>query len=73
MTERELGLKLREMYETAPKNEKVTRIHLFGIKYHALIKEFSKKGIIREAGIPTTYEAEINKGIKLAMHVDLRS
>ena len=39
MTEHELGLKLREMYDNAQKDESVVYIHLFGIKFADEMKE----------------------------------
>ena len=45
MTLRELGTKLSEMYNHAPKGDTVAMIHLFGIKYANEIKHsnYSKK------------------------------
>ena len=39
MTLNELGTKLSEMYNNAPKGDSVAMIHLFGIKYADQIKE----------------------------------
>ena len=38
MTKVELGLKLKEMYDNALHGERVTMIHLFGVKYGAQIR-----------------------------------
>ena len=71
MTLNELGSKLKEMYDDAPKGNSVAMIHLFGIKYADEIKnsEFSKRDIINQSGISQTYLAELNKGVKLADYV----
>lgn len=71
MTIIELGTKLGDMYNNAPKKDSTAMIHLFGIKYANEIKnsEYSIKDIIKQSGIPTSYFAELNKGVKLAKYV----
>ena len=71
MTLNELGFKLKEMYENAPKGDAVAMIHLFGIKYAAEIKnnEISKKEIIEVSGISSSYLTELTKGVKLSEYV----
>lgn len=71
MTINELGTKLSEMYNDAPKGDSVAMIHLFGIKYAKEIKEsdYSKKDIITQSGISTSYLTELTKGVKLADYV----
>ena len=69
MTVKELSDILKQMYNDAQKNEKVTMIHLFGIKYHSQIKEIGIKEIIEQSGIYSSYHTEISKGIKLAKYV----
>tara|TARA_B110000261_G_C12988998_1_gene319529 strand:- start:307 stop:534 length:228 start_codon:yes stop_codon:yes gene_type:complete len=71
MTLNELGSKLNEMYTNAPKGDSVAMIHLFGIKYANVIKEsnYSKKDIITQSGISTSYLTELSKGIKLSNYV----
>jgi hypothetical protein len=71
MTLNELGTKLNEMYNNAPKGNAVAMIHLFGIKYANEIKEsnYSKKDIIEQSGISTSYLTELTKGVKLAEYV----
>jgi hypothetical protein len=71
MTLIELGTKLNEMYSNAPKGDAVAMIHLFGIKYANEIKksEYSKKDIIKQSGISTSYLTELTKGVKLAEYV----
>jgi len=67
-----LGKLLRESYENAEKSEKVTMIHLFGIKYHEEIKQSNISEIISESGIYSTYRTELGKGLKLARYVKLK-
>ena len=71
MTLNELGTKLSEMYNNAPKGDSVAMIHLFGIKYADQIKEseYSKKDIIKQSGISASYLTELTKGVKLADYV----
>jgi hypothetical protein len=59
------------MYNNAPKGDAVAMIHLFGIKFANEIKqsEYSKKDIIKQSGISTSYLTELNKGVKLAKYV----
>jgi hypothetical protein len=75
MTLKELGEKLNEMYNNAPKGSSVVMIHLFGIKYAKEIKasNFSQKDIIKQSGISTSYFAELNKGVKLAKFVVIKN
>ena len=74
MTLAELGLKLKEMYENAPKGNQVVMIHLFGIKFHKEISEsgLSKKDIALAAGISEAYGTEISKGVKLGEYVKVK-
>lgn len=71
MTKQNLGRILSNMYINAKKGEKVTMIHLFGIKYGEIIREekYSFKDIVKEAGISETYVTEINKGANLSKYV----
>ena len=71
MTLNELGKKLSEMYNNAPKGDSVAMIHLFGIKYANEIKHsnYSKKDIIEQSGISSSYLTEVTKGVKLAKYV----
>ncbi|NJB84175.1 HTH-like domain-containing protein [Wenyingzhuangia aestuarii] len=75
MTLNELGNKLSEMYNNAPKGDSVAMIHLFGIKYANEIKqsEYSKKDIIKQSGISASYLTELTKGVKLANYVISKS
>jgi hypothetical protein len=71
MTLNELGTKLSQMYNDAPKGDAVAMIHLFGIKYANEIKEcdYSKKDIIEQSGISKSYLTELTKGVKLSEYV----
>jgi len=73
MTLKELGEKLNKMYTNAPERESVAMIHLFGIHFSKEIVfcGVSKIMIVKEAKIPKSYSAEINKRVKLAKHVTL--
>ncbi len=68
-TAEDLGRILIDMYENAPRKEQVTSIHLFGIRYAGEIKNVGIKSVVDASGIPLSYRAEINKGIKLADYV----
>ena len=57
------------MYFQAPKDEKVTHIHLFGIKYAADLAELSLSEVVGLAGLPMTYVTEVSKGKNLAKYV----
>ncbi len=74
MTLNELGAKLCEMYNSASKGDAVAMIHLFGIKYANEIKQgkFSKRDIIKQSGISSSYLTELTKGVKLADYVILK-
>ncbi|MCA0426625.1 MAG: hypothetical protein LCH37_04245 [Bacteroidetes bacterium] len=65
----ELGRILQEMYDHAPKKEKVTMIHLFGITYSEDIQKVGIREVIEQAGIYSTYRVELNKAVKLAKYV----
>lgn len=67
-----LGKLLKESYDSAEKGEKVTMIHLFGIKYSEEIQKSNISEIITESGIYSTYKTELGKGVKLARYVKLR-
>lgn len=72
MTEVELANELKKMYKSGiPTKEQTTMIHLFGIMYAEVIREnkFTPKNILKYAEMPESYQAEINKGIRLAKYV----
>jgi hypothetical protein len=70
-TSRELGTLLLKRYNVAPKKEKVTSVHLFGIEYPDEILRVGIREVIEESGIPSTYRTELSKGVKLAKYVTL--
>ncbi len=74
-TTHELIETLREMYESAPKDDTVTMIHLFGIMYHKDLQNsnVSKKDIAEKATGNQSYQTEINKGIRLAKYVEIKN
>jgi len=67
----QLGLVLNDMYLSAPTNEMVTMIHLFGVRYADLIRanNLSVRNILSSSGLQASYLTELNKGIKLAKYV----
>lgn len=71
MTINELGRKLMEMYENAPRGYQVANIHLFGVKYADVIYEndYKVSDIINASGMKKSYATEVSKGIKLARYV----
>lgn len=74
MTEYELGKILKGMYDGAPKGDQAAFIHLFGIKYADELSNvrLSKKEILKNAGLPESYQTEISKGVKLAKYVEIK-
>jgi len=70
----ELANKLRNMYDSARRNEAVCQIHLFGIMYARDILDsgYSLKHIVELSGIGKGYLTEISKGIKLSKYVVLK-
>lgn len=73
MTENEAIIELKKMYENAPYRDQVTMIHLFGIKYATELKDLHIRTIAVRATGKASYVTEINKGIRLAKYVILRS
>ena len=75
MTVVKLGEILRDMYDNAPHKEQTTMIHLFGVKYADEIRGngFIPKDILKVAQMPISYQIEINKGIKLAKYVSIKT
>ena len=74
MTKADLAQELNKMYYNAPKGEKVSMIHLFGIKFSEEIKAcgYSTKKIAKVADINESYGTEIGKGVKLGHYVDIK-
>ena len=71
MEDYELANKLRNMYDSARRNEAVCQINLFGIMYAKDIRDggYSSKHIVELSGISKGYLTEISKGIKLSKYV----
>lgn len=72
MTLRELAIELSNMYNTAPKGDKTTMIHLFAIKFATELdelKDSNMKDILETACMPISYVTEINKGRRLSKYV----
>lgn len=71
MTISELGNELKNMYISAPEKEKATFIHLFGIKYGAIIlkNKYSSGEIIKASGLNDSYKTEVRKGVNLSRYV----
>jgi len=57
----------------AARNEKVTQIHLFGIKYAEQIEGMSLPELLILADMQESYQTEIRKGMRLARHVEVRN
>jgi len=74
MTLHELGVKLKEMRDSAPEGEIAVYTHLFGIKYADEIvrSHYSIKDIVIAAGIDESMKTEVRKGINLAKYVELK-
>lgn len=70
----QLGRTLRDMYEQAPRGDKVAHIHLFGIKYAERIAALGLTGaeVLRASGLQESYLTELHKGIRLARYVVLK-
>lgn len=71
MTISELGVELRKMYDTAPDKEKAVFIHLFGIKYGAIIlkNKYSAAEIVKASGIKDSFKTEVRKGVNLSKYI----
>lgn len=74
MMEKRLGQILSDMYKEAPEGDKVTFIHLFGIKYADSIKNnnLSIKKILEYSSVKPSFVTEVNKGVKLARYVGVK-
>lgn len=74
MSEAELGRILKSMYENAAKNDALTQIHLFGIKYANEINHNNYKAtdITKASGIKSSFATEVSKGMRLAKYVELK-
>ena len=69
-----LGSKLREMYQNAPHNEQVLMIHLFGIKYADIIRQYgyNAREIVEASGINESYVTELSKGMRMSKYVEIK-
>lgn len=65
--------KLRDMYNNAPDKERVTFIHLFGIKYAQEVDSMSIPELVKESGISKSFATEVYKGIRLAKYVNIKT
>lgn len=74
MTENDLGNILKTMYNNAIVGNKVTAIHLFGIRYGEEIsaKHLSVKNILKCAEMSKKYSTEIYKDMRLGHYVTIR-
>ncbi len=64
---------LREMRKNAPYGEVGIQAILFGIKYREQLEHMSLAELSRQVGGgPETCKVELEYGMKLAQHVDLR-
>lgn len=65
MTISELDSELKRMYHSAPENEKVTFIHLFGIKYGSTLlkNKYSAGEIIKASGLNDSYKTKYKRGL----------
>ena len=74
MSLKELGEKLKEMYQNSQFGDSVAMIHLFGIKYADQIIKcgYSKKDIANAAGIQESYATEISKGITVSRYGSIK-
>ena len=64
---KELGLILKEMYDSAGDKQQVVSIHMFGIKYGKIIleKDYKPSEIIKFSGLNESYSSEVTKGINI--------
>ena len=75
MEREQLSLRLREMYDAAADGDKHLAPLLFGIRYADQISACgsSAKILAETADIPGAYGSEVQKGIRLSEHVELKS
>ena len=75
MTESELAIRLAKAHEDAPKGEKTTAVHVFGLHYADEIRRCgpgAPGGIAEASKTGDSYGVELNKMLKLARHVTLK-
>ena len=71
MNDEELSRILNTMYNNAPDGDKVAMIHLFGIMFADEISGVCSnvQRITEGAKIPTSYQTEVSRGIRLRKYV----
>ena len=72
MTIDDLAHELKRAYLAAGDNEKVVKIHLFGIKFAQEIDGKPCKEIAIRAGVSESYGTEIRKAVNLAKYVTIK-
>lgn len=73
MTYNNLSKILNEMYFSANKGEKVTMIHLFGVKFSNEIESsgLTASEIVKGSNLSDKYITEVRKGMNLAKYVSV--
>ena len=56
---------------SAPRGDRVVRIHLVGIKNASRLKGVNLKDLAARAGIGESFETELRKGVRLAEFVNI--
>ncbi len=72
MTLKDLAAELAEMYDSAPRGDKTTMIHLFAIKYAKELdnlEDSNMNDLLVAANMPASYVTELNKGRRLSKYV----
>ncbi len=72
MTLKDLAAELAEMYDSAPRGDKTTMIHLFAIKYAKeldSLENTNMNDLLEAANMPASYVTELNKGRRLSKYV----
>lgn len=61
-------------YDSAPRGEKTTMIHLFAIKYADDLNSMDESldDLLKQAGMPVSYVTELNKGRRLGKYVECK-
>lgn len=72
ITVNELGIKLQTTYNESPRNEQVTYVILFGLKYHKQINVYGVKAVVDVSGIPNGYISELHRAIKLSKYMKIK-
>lgn len=66
---KDLATILSQMYHSASLGEKVTMIHLFGIRYAERIGSDITDIVALAEDVPNSYVTEVYKGMRLAKYV----